>query len=94
MNKVSQIDKIKEKAEKVRKKTLELKKLENIKELLSKKDKAVLYFLKQVGWEEQVEDKESKLYLEKEDLDILEEVVQRKIDRLVDEIDEIFNEFI
>lgn len=93
MNKVSRIDKIKEKAEKVRKKTLELKKLENIKELLSKKDKAVLYFLKQVGWEEQVEDKESKLYLEKEDLDILEEVVQRKIDRLVDEIKEIFNEF-
>lgn len=93
MNKVSRIDKIKEKAEKVHKKTLELKKLENIKELLSKKDKAVLYFLKQVGWEEQVEDKESKLYLEKEDLDILEEVVQRKIDRLVDEIEEIFNEF-
>lgn len=93
MNKDNRIDRIKKIAEKVHKKTLELKKLENIKELLSKKDKAVLYFLKQVGWEEQVEDKESKLYLEKEDLDILEEVVQRKIDRLVDEIKEIFNEF-
>lgn len=93
MNKDNRIDRIKKIAEKVHKKTLELKKLENIKELLSKKDKAVLYFLKQVGWEEQVEDKESKLYLEKEDLDILEEVVQRKIDRLVDEIEEIFNEF-
>lgn len=92
MNKDIRIDKIKEKAEKVRKKTLELKKLENIKELLSKKDKAVLYFLKQVGWEEQVEDKESKIYLEKEDLDILEEVVQRKIDRLVEEIEELFKE--
>lgn len=92
MNKDIRIDKIKEKAEKVHKKTLELKKLENIKELLSKKDKAVLYFLKQVGWEEQVEDKESKIYLEKEDLDILEEVVQRKIDRLVNEIEELFKE--
>ena len=92
MNKDSRIDKIKEKAEKVRKKTLELKHLENIKELLNKKEGAVLYFLKQVGWEEQVEDKESKIYLEKEDLDILEEVVQRKIDRLVNEIEELFKE--
>ena len=92
MNKDNQIDRIKKIAEKVHKKTLELKKLENIKESLSKKDKAVLYFLKQVGWEEQVEDKESKLYLEKEDFDILEELVQRKIDKLIEEIEELFKE--